>query len=316
MDTWSSYLFWAWIWVTWCAKKSRKLIIAYAVDSGRLSRFNQKLVRHVASNTDLIITRTQAAANRLKTWKVSAPIEVTDDPAFDFNPLTSDKDFLKRKWSEPENGVIGVAPIDYYLWPVTVRIWGSKKNCYRWPYYFSDSKKRQMDRETLAVKYASFADEMIEKYGKSIALICMEELDEPLAGLILSHMNEKEEVRIFSSREYNASQMTAVLRSLDLLITSRYHAGILSLGAMVPQIAIGHDQRLKDLYRDLEICDEYFLDYSSADLFQSLKERVEKLLSSPEVQKKVLSKNVEIQQKRDKQNPVLLKKVLNPEVVL
>ncbi|HYE67698.1 MAG TPA: polysaccharide pyruvyl transferase family protein, partial [Anaerovoracaceae bacterium] len=247
MDTWSSCLLWAWLWVTGCANRSGKMVVAYAVDSGYLSEFNQKLVRHVASKTDLIITRTQASADRLKSWKVNAPIAATADSAFNFYPDPNDFDFLKRSWPSAGEGVIGIAAVDFYLWPVVFRPFGRSKNCYRWPYYYSDSHQRRSDRKTLAKNYAHFADQMIEKHGRPIALICMEQLDEALAGMILSSMRNPKEVRIFSSREYNASQMTSILRNLDLLVTSRYHAGVLSLDAAVPQIAIGHDQRLRDL---------------------------------------------------------------------
>jgi hypothetical protein len=48
MDTWSSCLLWAWLWVIHCAVRYGKTVVAYAVDSGNLSDFNKKLVRHIA----------------------------------------------------------------------------------------------------------------------------------------------------------------------------------------------------------------------------------------------------------------------------
>ena len=68
--------------------------------------------------------------------------------------------------------------------------------------------------------------------------------------------------------------MTSVLRSLDLLITSRYHAGVLSLPHQVPQTAIGHDLRIKDLYTDLEIT-ELFVDHEDPDRYKTLSDNVE-----------------------------------------
>jgi hypothetical protein len=38
MDTWSSCLLWAWLWVTHCAAKYGKIVVAYAVDSGTFPR--------------------------------------------------------------------------------------------------------------------------------------------------------------------------------------------------------------------------------------------------------------------------------------
>ena len=316
MDTWSSCLLWVWLWVTVCAKKSGKMVVAYAVDSGYLSGFNQKLVRSVASKTDLIITRTLASAERLKSWKVSAPIAATADSAFNFCPDPDDFDFLKRSWQATGSGVIGIAAVDFYLWPVVFRPFGRSQNCYRWPYYYSDSHQRRTDRKTLAKNYAQFADHMIEKHSRPIALICMEQLDEPLAEMIISFMHHSKEVRIFSSREYNASQMTSILRNLDLLVTSRYHAGVLSLDAAVPQIAIGFDQRLRDLYRDLEIYEGYFLEYTSPRLFQKVEERANALMQDSAPQREILQRNSQIQHSRAKRNPELLRQLLDREVLL
>ena len=59
--------------------------------------------------------------------------------------------------------------------------------------------------------------------------------------------------RIFSSREYAASKMTSILRGLDFLVTARYHACVLSMAAHVPQIAVGHDLRLRTLFEELDL---------------------------------------------------------------
>ena len=93
--------------------------------------------------------------------------------------------------------------------------------------------------------------------------------------------------RIFSSREFNASQMTELLRGLDLLITCRYHASVLSLAAQIPQIAVGHDLRLKSLYQELHL-EDFFVEALTVDLDSAVQERIEKLLGAPDVQREVL----------------------------
>jgi polysaccharide pyruvyl transferase WcaK-like protein len=314
MDGWSSYLLWLWLWVTRCAHAMGKMVVAYAVDAGSLSVMNRKLVQLEAGKTNLIITRTQAAADRLKDWRINVPLEVTADPAFDFHPEPADRKLLKQFWPEAANGVIGLAAVDFYLWPVVFRLWGRNENCYRWPYYYSHSRQRRQARTTMAKGYAAFGDRMVEKHDRSFAIFCMEQLDEPFARLIQSLMRHSREIRIFSAREYNASQMTGLLRSLELLITSRYHAGVLSAAAAVPQIAISHDQRLLDLYRDFEIAGEYYLEHSSPNLFQLLEQRAEALLHNPLSQQELLRKNYQVHQMRARQTPKLLAQITNGQV--
>jgi polysaccharide pyruvyl transferase WcaK-like protein len=69
-----------------------------------------------------------------------------------------------------------------------------------------------------------------------------------------------------------------VLRDLDLLITSRYHACVLSMEAGVPQTAIGHDLRLQDIYQESGIMDEFFLSSKDPELWARLRERVDRLV--------------------------------------
>lgn len=281
MDTWTSVLLWYFLWATRCAHAQGKPCLAYAVDAGAMSAFNQRLTRGIASQTDWIITRAQAAADRLRSWGVTAPMVATADNAFTFCPAPADADFVQRCWPEAATGAVGMAVVDFYRWPVVIRPWGRQQDCYQWPYYFSCSPERRRASQELAAGYAALADELIVQHDKSIALICMEQLDEPLARAVLGRMVHAERARIFSAREYNASQMTHLLRSLDLLITSRYHACVLSLAAQVPQIAVGHDLRLKSIYAELGLADEFFIQPDAPDLFATIEDRVEQLLADP-----------------------------------
>ncbi|HSO25372.1 MAG TPA: polysaccharide pyruvyl transferase family protein [Methanobacteriaceae archaeon] len=310
MDTWTSALLWAFLWATKCAHDFKKPSLAYAVDAGKLSTLNKKLVQREASKTDLIITRNYDSQKILKSVGVSAPLEVTADCAFEFKIDANYDNILKELWPEAENQLVGLSVVDFYQWPVVIRPWGRSQDQYRWPYYFSRSKKRDQLREELAKSWACLADEFIQKHRQNIALICMEDLDEPLARKILDKMKHPDKARIFSSNKFNASEMTVILRKLNLLVTSRYHASVLSLAHHIPQIAIGHDTRLKTLYKELGIYDDYFIYYGDPDLWEKVHEKSENLLKSPEPLKITLKTGYEEQLKRANNNKPLLKDFL------
>lgn len=288
MDTWTSVLLWFFLWASRCAVRMGKPCLAYAVDAGDLSSFNRRLVRNVASRTDLIITRNGFSAARLESWGVAAPVEVTTDTAFTFCTNPADETFLRDEWPEQSGRMVGIAPVDFYQWPVVIRPWDRAQYRYRWPYYFSHSPERRRSAENLAHLLAAEADRIIGTYDKSVALICMEELDEPLARNIMLHMKHTGRVKLFSSRCHNTSQMTLLLRSLDGLVTSRFHAGVLSLAAKVPQTAIGHDWRLRTFYHDLGLT-EYFIDYTEPNLAELLRDRVDRMFSESIILKQDLS---------------------------
>ncbi|MCL4430153.1 MAG: polysaccharide pyruvyl transferase family protein [Chloroflexi bacterium] len=308
MDTWGSALLWYYLLATRYAHSMKKPCIGYSVDAGTASRFNRWLIRREASKTSLILARTKEAAQRLQKLQVKAPIEVTADNAFAFRPKPQDHDLLKRVWPEASH-VVGIAAEDIYIWPVQIRPWGRKKYCYRWPYYYQHSKACCEKSELLVDVLAVQADEIVEKYDKDVALLSMEGLDTAFTTKIQQHMKHADRTKVFSSSQYNASQMASVLRSLDLLITSRYHAGVLSLAHQVPQTAIGHDLRIRDLYTDLEI-PELFVDHEDPDRYKVLSDNVEKLFNQYDTIKAKLRKGYLKYEAREKRNAQLLRAFL------
>jgi polysaccharide pyruvyl transferase WcaK-like protein len=281
MDTWTPALLWYFLWATRCADEAGKPSLAYAVDAGQLSRLDRWLTRRVASRSELIVTRSAAAAERLRSWGVTAPITATADNAFNFQPDPQDAAWLEATWPEGA-GAVGLALVDFSRFPVVVRPWGRQQDCYRWPYYFAHSSARRRTSRALAEGYAALADGIVARQGRPVALIGMEELDEPLAWAVQDRMRHGARARVFSSREHDASRMTTLLRSLDLLVTSRYHAAVLSMAAAVPQLAVGHDLRLVSLYQELGLADDLFVKGgASPEVFASVEERVERLLADP-----------------------------------
>ena len=307
MDTWSSALLWAFLWATHCAHALGKPSLAYAVDAGTLRPFNQALTRREASKTDLIVARSRAAGERLRAWGVTAPIETTADNAFNFGPDPADLNLLARAWPEAGPRVVGLAMVDFHLWPVVMRPWGRSEHCYKWPYYFSRSPERCRASDALAAHYAALADRLIERHGCAVAQIGMESLDEPLGRQVQQRMAHAGRARVFSSREYSASQMTALLRSLELLVTSRYHAGVLSLAGAVPQVAIGHDLRLATLYSELGLRDRFFIEHDLPEAFAVLESRIEELLANPAPMRDLLRRGYEAHVSEARRNRELLR---------
>lgn len=305
MDTWAGALLLAFLSASKYAESYHIPMIAYAIDSGKLSDRWVKRVRREASKIDLLITRTQVSADRLRKWGVTAPIEVTDDTAFTLDVGTEDGT-LYRLWPEAKN-VAGMAVVDFNIWPVVVRPFGRRRDCYRWPYYFSRSKERREASEQLARNLASEADHLVEMHDKHIALIAMEAVDERLARRVLELMKDKERAKVFSSNDYGAATMTRILRSLDMLITSRYHASVLSMAGGVPQVALGHDLRLHDFYKESGLADEFFIKRKAEDAWTRLRLIDDRLVSEREsLRQRILLINEE-HVKKAKRNVELLR---------
>jgi polysaccharide pyruvyl transferase WcaK-like protein len=308
MDTWTSALLWAFLWATRVAAKAGRPSLAYAVDSGNLSLSNLKRVRKQASKTDLIITRTEAAAARLRSYGVTAPMEVTADCAFTFEMDPRDAGKLARYWPDADTDIVGLSLVDFYSWPVVIRPWGRRENEYRWPYYFSRSKERKEATERLAKGFAGLVEHLVEDHDKHVALFCMEELDQPLSDMVRDRVSRPERVRVISSCDYNASEMFGMLRGIELLITSRYHAAVMAMAEGIPMIAVGHDLRVEDLLRDMGMHDRNFIHYTDPDLYPTLRGRVDTILGDPGPEREAISETFSDHLARARNNRVLLER--------
>jgi polysaccharide pyruvyl transferase WcaK-like protein len=94
-----------------------------------------------------------------------------------------------------------------------------------------------------------------------------------------------------------------------LLVTSRYHAGVLSLPNHVPQTAIGHDLRIKDFYSDLDI-PKLFVDHEDPNRYQALSDNIENIISHYSAIKSKLLKGYQRYIEQERRNPVLLRAFL------
>jgi polysaccharide pyruvyl transferase WcaK-like protein len=145
----------------------------------------------------------------------------------------------------------------------------------------------------------------------------MERLDRRICEQILACLAEelRSRVRLVTSEDLTPQQMTPFLRGLDFLVTSRYHASVLSLGAGVPQLAIGHDERIESIYREAGIDREYLLSYEAPDLGVSLRAAFDRLqMHGAEVRNRLLAKNREYFLPRCAQNRVALASWLRARV--
>jgi len=199
MDTWTSALLWAYLWATHWADEFDKPCAAYAVDAGQIkSGLNRRLVRSQASETDLIITRAAAAAERLRGWGVTAPIEVTADNAFTFVPDACRCRPVRPAVAGGREPGHGLALVDFYLFPWSCAH-GPQGGLLQMALLLLLAAAERRASEELADSYAALADHLVTEHGVSVALICMEELDERIARKVHARMACADKARIFSS---------------------------------------------------------------------------------------------------------------------
>lgn len=285
-DNWSSALLYLFLWGAWAAKWHGNLSVAYAVDAGRMGRFNRWLTRRVCEGMDLVITRTAAARDQLRALGVRRDIAVTTDTAFQFGaPLAS---------TSVKPVVVGLAPVEFYQWPVRLQLWGSKENCYHWPYYFSWNERRREKSEALVQAWVALVAHIVEQKGWGVRFFAMEELDGVICRKIMDRLPSaiRDQVTTCFAGDQTPQTVVSELRQLDYLVTSRYHACVLSMANAVPQMALYHDERLISIYQEIGIS-QFAIRYSAEQLDSGLVDVFERLLDESEHVRARLSERLE-----------------------
>jgi polysaccharide pyruvyl transferase WcaK-like protein len=302
-ENWSPWLLYAFLWAAFCSRRAGKRCVAYAVDAGELSWFNRLLAARVCDGIDLILTRTEVARQRLLAMGVRRPILTTTDTAFPY--LIGER----PPADSPGPPTVGIAPLEFFFWPVRFRLFGRRENCYRWPFYFTWDKARRAASERMVGQFQGLVRHCLEAHGLDVQLIAMEDLDTAVCTRILEATGPQGgRVRLASARDVPPDRMVPLLRGLSYLVTSRYHACVLSMASAVPQMAVCHDERLATIYQELGMDREFLLDYRDPELGSKLIPTFDRLVRcGPEVRALLRQRHDHDYLPRCRQNPEILR---------
>jgi len=317
IDHFSSIFIWAFLGAANFSKRKGKKVVCYANDCGHLKPFNQKLLRKVLNKVDLIMLRNPDAKERFQEYGVTKPITVTADGAYTY-PLPPEEYrkgvFEKLELDPAKRPIIGLAPKEFFWWPIVLKPFGPKEDLYMYPFYHSWQPGGKESSQRYVEQSARHADWCVETYNADIAIISMEHMDYPPSKRIHETMKHKDRARLVPSDEFVVDDIMSVLASLKFLITTRYHATVLSSCSAVPMIAVSSDTRCEAVFRELDMMDLY-IDYvkhpeptpSVANLDETLIEMTKIMAErEDELKKRIADAHVNFVE-RAKQNKILLK---------
>ena len=283
------------------ASRLGKPCFSYAVDAGDMSRFNNFLSWYLSRDTHLI-TRTQDAKKVLE--KIDLPgAKVRVDTAWTTKSesLEWGAKLLKERGWDGKKPLIGMAMQNYFWWPVIPDlarfakslVTGDKKNQYKAVYFYDYDEEDEKLYRKFAELVARTLDWAADTYQAQIVLVGMEAVDENACRDVVKTMKSK--AIMISCNEFIGVQIASLLRNLNLLITTRYHAMVLSMPGTIPFIGLSRDERIRGVMQEIKLFEKYYLDYKDADLENRLRGMVRAIMDSPEEQqriKKVIRENL------------------------
>ena len=240
-------------------KRQHKPCIAYGSEVGRLDGWLAQLSRQMCSDTYFIV-RTEESLRNLQSLGLRG--HVGTDTAWTFVTEEGEswarQQLLAAGW-DGHKPLMGVAVINPFCWPVCPSIsrWikamvtGDRSQQYDKFYFFSDSPERRQKQHCYLTALAEAANRYQREHDAFVVVLGMEQLDDKACRQFDQFIDGPHAV--FTSRNYDVFQMTGLVRQLSILVTSRYHAAVLSMERAIPIVAVSMDLRLDSIIKETEL---------------------------------------------------------------
>jgi len=264
-------------------KVQGKPCIAYGSEAGEMDELLKWFVKRYC-NKAFIISRTKPSMEVASSLGLEGTLGTDTAWIFPPGPPEWAEESLKKHNWNGNQPVVGAAVINPFYWPVKpdlakfirMKLEGKKRkdNYDKW-YFFSTSKEREKKFKEYIEAIAEAMDHIVQKLSAFPVIIGMERLDIEPCRLLQDVM--KHRAPIFCSEDFDGYELTSILRKLSLLITSRYHARVLSMPAGVPSCAVSMDERLRNLMMETGHLNDYYVETDDPDLKEKLPLMMEKL---------------------------------------
>ena len=284
-------------------KSQKKPCLAYGAEVGQMEPFLARAAGRLCRDT-YFITRTEASLAMLK--KLGLHGHAGTDAAWQYKgaiPSEEAKRLLRSQGWDGKKPLLGIAVINPFCWPVRSSLvkWirgflgGDFSGQYDHWYYFSDSPKRWARYRHYIRKMTKGIRSFLDQHDYYPVLIGMERLDEKACRDLRAML--KTDSALFLSGDHCASVMTGILRELSALVTSRYHAAVLSMEKGCPIVSVSMDERLDSLMKELSddgCCLCHVKD-------QSLDRKIRQALIRAEIRRSSSRENIHLYTEKNKQ---------------
>ncbi|TNE85488.1 MAG: hypothetical protein EP330_25735 [Deltaproteobacteria bacterium] len=236
------------------ANAEGKLSVAYGGEAGQMDPALQDLVRRYARES-LMLVRNDNSKKVL--GELGVPAVIGTDTAWTYDPGPSpEADRLLEEAGYDGRKLVICCPIHAFWWPVKpdvakgVSHWltGSHADThYASVYFHKGGDEVEAKQAAYLERFGAAVRRYAQEQDAFVAIVGMEALDrvaaEPLSEILGG-------VPVWCSDEHVHTTLVGLLRRADRVVTSRYHAAVTSMPALVPSIGITMDERIPNLMAD------------------------------------------------------------------
>ena len=233
-----------------------KLSICYGGEAGAMSRGLESLVRkHVRDS--FVVTRNSESADIL--GRLGVATRVGTDTAWTFDPAAPEvgRQILVDAGWDGETPVLALCPINPFWWPVKPDVpkaamhalGGLDDEAHFGSVYFHNDAP---EVDTKQARYLDAWAGAVERFRRDHDVFPVLFGSEQLDRIACEALNERlgGDLPVIVSDEHDMYQMVAAMRQARFMVSSRYHACVMSMAAGVVSIGVTMDERIRNLMRD------------------------------------------------------------------
>jgi len=237
------------------ASAENKLSVGYGAEAGFMNPLLEKMCARYCRRS-LIITRNQESQAVLS--KLGVASEAGTDTAWTFEPYPEEygsKVLAGAGW-DGRTPVLVLCPINPFWWPVKPSTpkfaahacFGAyNESHYRTVYFHKSGQAVESAYKKYLGALARGVKAFRSRHRVFLVLVAMERLDTRACEALAPELGD---APVFTAETYNMYQLVSILRRCSLMVSSRYHAIVTSMPALVPSAGVTMDERIANLLRE------------------------------------------------------------------
>ncbi len=237
------------------AAAENKLSVGYGAEASDMDPLLAKMCARYCRES-LIITRSEESQAVL--GQLGVPSELGTDTAWTFEPHGPEygcQELTRAGW-DGRTPVLVLCPINPFWWPVKASIakylahvttGAYKDSHYRTVYFHRSGPKVSEAYSRYLTGFVNAADAFRKRHHVFVILVGMERLDARACRAVAEQLGG---APIFTSEDYDMYQLVSILRACHLMVSSRYHAIVTSMPALLPSVGVTMDERIRNLMRE------------------------------------------------------------------
>lgn len=237
------------------AAAQNKISIGYGAEAGHMDSHIAKFVARYCRDS-LIITRNPESQDVLGKLGVSTELGADTAWTFESLPLTYGETELRKHGWDGKTPVLVVCPVNPYFWPVRAsvaklinnKLTGAHKDShYRSVYFHEEGPEVDRKFERYLTAMANAVARFRRDNNVFVVLAATEKLDTEACHKISEKLGK---VPVFSSANYNMYELVSILRSCQMMVSSRFHGIVTCMEAGVISAGVTIDERIRNLMHE------------------------------------------------------------------